>query len=69
MYEALLIIFIVYGAILFFNIPAKYYLSSFAFVLSLLAYGYDPLRAYYEYGIYTDLFRIFNDIDMFRLYG
>ena len=69
MYEALLMIFIVYGAILFFNIPAKYYLSSFAFVLSLLAYGYDPLRAYYEYGIYTDLFRIFNDIDMFRLYG
>lgn len=69
MYEALLMIFIVYGAMLFFNIRAKYYLSTLAFVLSILAYGYDPLRAYYEYGIYTDLVRISNDIDMFRLYG
>ena len=69
MYEILLMIFIVYGVMLLFRIRSKYYLSSLVFVLSLLAYGYDPVRAYYEYGIYTDLFRIFNDVDMFRLYG
>lgn len=69
MYEALLAIFIIYGLLLFAPVRAKYYLGSFAVVLSLLAYGYDPIRAYFEYGIYTDLFRIFNDIDMFRLQG
>lgn len=38
-------------------------------VLSILAYNYDPIYAYEKLGFYTDLYRIFNDVDMFRYMG
>ncbi|WCG36000.1 EpsG family protein [Companilactobacillus farciminis] len=37
--------------------------------LSILAMLYDPIKGYLDYGMYTDTYRMFKELDMFRYYG
>lgn len=47
----------------------KTYILIVIFSLSLLGMLYNPVRGFLEYGFYTDLYRIFNELDLFRTYG
>lgn len=69
MYWLLLLCYIIFLGVIFININAKKYIFFIVSVLSILAYNYDPIYAYEKLGFYTDLYRIFNDVDMFRYMG
>lgn len=69
MYRLLLLCYIIFFWAIFMNINAKKYIFFIVSVLSILAYNYDPIYAYEKLGFYTDLYRIFNDVDMFRYMG
>lgn len=47
----------------------KTYFAIIILVLSVLSIFYNPIKGFLNYGIYTDLYRIFNELDLFRLYG
>lgn len=47
----------------------KTYFVSIILALSVLGTFYNPIKGFLNYGIYTDLYRIFNELDLFRLYG
>lgn len=69
MYWLLLLCYIMFFLCIFININAKKYIFFIVTILSILAYNYDPVYAYEKLGFYSDLYRIFNDIDMFRYMG
>ena len=69
MYWILLLCYIIFFLGVFININAKKYIFFIISVLSILAYNYDPIYAYEKLGFYSDLYRIFNDVDMFRYMG
>lgn len=69
MYWLLLLCYIIFFFGVFININAKKYIFFIVSVLSILAYNYDPIYAYEKLGFYSDLYRIFNDMDMFRYMG
>lgn len=45
------------------------YFFIFILVLSILGMMYDPIKGFISYDMYTDLYRIFNELNMFRTYG
>lgn len=69
MYWLLLLCYIIFFLCMFININVKKYIFFIVSVLSILAYNYDPIYAYEKLGFYSDLYRIFNDVDMFRYMG
>lgn len=38
-------------------------------ILAILSLAFNPISAYIEHGNYTDLYRIFNELDLFRRFG
>lgn len=65
----LLILFLFYFLLLF--VKAKSNIKIFVVIVSLvlMAFLFDPIRAYEVNGNYTDLYRYFNDLKYFNMYG
>lgn len=67
MYWILLFLYILFFTLIFVNIDAKKYIIFIVITLSILAYNFDPIYAYsYGESYYTDLIRIFNEMESFR---
>ncbi|WP_024860107.1 hypothetical protein [Ruminococcus flavefaciens] len=48
---------------------SKMYVATAVILLSVIAYLFDPIKAWIENGNYTDLYRFFQDMEAFRVYG
>lgn len=67
MYWVLLSLYILFFLLIFININAKKYIFFIVITLSILAYNFDPIYVYgFGDNYYTDLIRIFNEIESVR---
>jgi len=61
--------FVLLGLLSFSNISIKKYIFLSIAFLAIFAYNFDPIYVYNRYNHYTDLVRIFEDVDSFRVMG
>lgn len=61
--------FVLLGLLSFTNISIKKYIFLSILFLAIFAYNFDPIYVYNRYNYYTDLIRIFEDVDSFRAMG
>lgn len=67
----LLVIFFLAGLFMYTNIAKKsfHYIILITFMLSLAAFFFNPIKAWITNGNYTDLYRFYKDMDVFRHVG
>lgn len=67
----LLILFILMGLLIKSKLGKsfRFYFVLFTLILSAAAFLFDPIKAWYSNGHYTDLVRFYQDIKVFRSYG
>lgn len=65
----LISLYILYCILLFFKLKSKIYYKLIAFTIPIPMCFFNPIKLYYFKGLYVDTFRIYGEMELFRLYG